>query len=92
MTSHEQVIALGVLNALSAARLVPDDGQLASASTMAIPHRGAADDLFRENTFLAIRSLRMAIEAGDDKEKLESLHFAAVEAATLWVEARSSSK
>jgi len=48
-----------------------------------------AGDLFRENTFVAIRNLRQSIDEGEDDERLEVLYAAALAAACLWAEARS---
>jgi hypothetical protein len=90
-SSDEKEIALGVLQALNAARLVPGDADLAKASAMAIPERSLMSDLFRENTFVAIRTLRRAIDEGESAEQLKELYSAAVAAACCWVEARSES-
>ena len=89
MTDHEQVIALGVLQALNAACLVQGDSELSKASAMAIPERGLSTDLCRENTFVAIRNLRKSIDEGESTERLEALYSAALAAACIWVEARS---
>jgi hypothetical protein len=89
MTDYEQVIALGVLQALHAARLVPGDVELSKASAMAIPERGLRSDLCRENTFVAIRNLRNSIDEGESTEQLDALYSAALAAAFIWVEARS---
>jgi len=89
MTNHEQVIALGVLQALNAASLVSGDVELSKASAMAIPEHGMTNDLFRENTFVAIRNLRKSIDEGESTEQLDALYSAALAAACIWVEARS---
>ena len=89
MTNHEQVIALGVLQALNAASLVSGDVELSKASAMAIPEHGMTNDLFRENTFVAIRNLRKSIDEGKCTEQLDALYSAALAAACIWVEARS---
>ncbi|EKS30263.1 hypothetical protein [Afipia felis] len=92
MSRHEKEIALGVLQALNAARLIPGDAELAKASAMALPERGISGDLFRENTFVAIRNLRISIDEGENEERLNALYSAAVDAAYVWVEARSDSQ
>ena len=91
-SSDEKEIALSVLQALNAARLVPGDADLAKASAMAIPEHGLMNDLFRENTYVAIRTLRISIEEGESAERLKELYSAAVAATCCWVEARSESK
>ena len=89
MNEHEYEIALGVFRALNAALLVPGDAELVRASAMAIPERGIGGDLFRENTYVAIRNLRIAIDEGESAERLEALYAKALAAASLWAEARS---
>jgi hypothetical protein len=88
MTAYERVIALGVLQALEAARLVPGDADLAKASAMALPEHSLRSDLFRENTFVAIRTLRQSIDEGVSAERLDQLYDAAIAEACCWVEAR----
>lgn len=56
---------------------------------MAIPERGIGGDLFRENTYVAIRNLRIAIDEGESAGRLEALYAKALAAACLWAEARS---
>jgi hypothetical protein len=89
MAEHEHVIALGVLQALNGAHLVPGDAELAKASALAIPERGITSDLYREHTFIAIRNLRIAVDEGQSTERLEALYSAALAVACIWVEARS---
>lgn len=92
MSSHEKEIALGVLRSLNAALLVPGNAELTKAWAMALPDHSMRGDLFRENTFVAIRNLRKAIDAHEGEERLKSLHSAALAAACCWVEARSDSQ
>jgi hypothetical protein len=89
MLRHEKKIALRVLQALNAARLVSGDADLAKASAMALPERAMSGDLFRENTFVAIRNLRISIDEGEDEDRLKALYSAAIAAICIWVEARS---
>jgi hypothetical protein len=87
--TYERVIALGVFEALDKAHLVPGDADLSKASALALPEHGMSGDLFRENTFIAIRNLRIAIDECENEERLEALYSAALATACLWAEARS---
>ncbi|EKS29893.1 hypothetical protein [Afipia felis] len=91
MKAHERVIAISVFEALDKAHLVPGDANLTKAGALALPEHGTLGDLFRENTFVAIRNLRQSIDEGEDHERLEALYAAALAAACLWAEARSES-
>jgi hypothetical protein len=89
MKAHERVIAISVFEALDKAHLVPGDANLTKVGALALPEHGMLGDLFRENTFVAIRNLRQSIDEGEDHERLEALYAAALAAACLWAEARS---
>jgi len=95
MADREHVIALGTLAALKAAELTPNDPEILKAYALALPDPRAIKkpcDNHRASTFLAIQTLRKAIDGSLSEDRVVSLHSAALAAACRWVEARSEPK
>jgi hypothetical protein len=89
MKTYELAIAVSVFKAIDKAHFVPGDADLAKTSALGLPEHSMSGDLFRENTFIAIRNLRQSIDEGEDDERVNALYAAALAAVCLWGEARS---